>query len=124
MGKLIAESRGEVALSADIIDYYAQHGEAFLAPQTLSPKSGEATIESSPIGVLFGVEPWNLPYYQLARFVAPNLMAGNVVMVKHAPSVPQCALAFVALFKEAGAPDGAYTNLFLSDAQADGSGSN
>jgi NAD-dependent aldehyde dehydrogenases len=119
MGKLIAESRGEVALSADIIDYYAQHGEAFLAPQTLSPRSGEATIESSPIGVLFGVEPWNFPYYQLARFVAPNLMAGNVVMVKHAPSVPQCALAFVALFKDAGLPDGAYTNLFLSDAQAD-----
>lgn len=73
----------------------------------------------APIGVLFGIEPWNFPYYQLARFVALNLMAGNVVMVKHAPSVPQCALAFVALFKEAGAPDGAYTNLFLSDVQAD-----
>jgi len=119
MGKLIAESRGEVALSADIIDYYAEHGEGFLAPQTLAPHAGEATIESSPIGVLFGIEPWNFPYYQLARFVAPNLMAGNVVMVKHAPSVPQCALAFVALFKEAGAPDGAYTNLFLSNDKAD-----
>ncbi len=119
MGKLIAESRGEVALSADIIDYYAQNAEAFLAPQTLAPHSGEATIESSPIGVLFGIEPWNFPYYQLARFVAPNLMAGNVVIVKHAPSVPQCALAFVGLFKEAGAPDGAYTNLFLSNDQAE-----
>jgi succinate-semialdehyde dehydrogenase / glutarate-semialdehyde dehydrogenase len=119
MGKLIAESQGEVALSADIIEYYAQHAEGFLAPQTLSPHSGEATVESSPIGVLFGIEPWNFPYYQLARFVAPNLMAGNVVMVKHAPSVPQCALAFVALFKEAGLPGGAYTNLFLSDEQAD-----
>ncbi len=119
MGKLIAESRGEVALSADIIDYYAQHGEEFLAPKTLAPHSGEATVESSPIGVLFGIEPWNFPYYQLARFVAPNLMAGNVVMVKHAPSVPQCALAFVALFKEAGAPEGAYTNLFLSNEQAE-----
>ena len=119
MGKLIAESRGEVTLSADIIDYYAQHAEEFLAPQQLAPHSGEATIESSPIGVLFGIEPWNFPYYQLARFVAPNLMAGNVVIVKHAPSVPQCALAFVALFKEAGAPDGAYTNLFLSNDQAE-----
>jgi succinate-semialdehyde dehydrogenase/glutarate-semialdehyde dehydrogenase len=119
MGKLIAESRGEVALSADIIDFYAQHAEGFLAPLHLVPHSGEATIESSPIGVLFGIEPWNFPYYQLARFVAPNLMAGNVVMVKHAPSVPQCALAFVALFKEAGAPDGAYTNLFLSNDQAE-----
>jgi succinate-semialdehyde dehydrogenase/glutarate-semialdehyde dehydrogenase len=98
MGKLIADSRGEVALSADIVDYFAQHAEAFLAPETLSPHSGEATIESCPIGVLLGIEPWNFPYYQLARFVAPNLMAGNVVMVKHAPSVPQCALAFVAIF--------------------------
>ncbi|MGD0443569.1 MAG: NAD-dependent succinate-semialdehyde dehydrogenase [Edaphobacter sp.] len=119
MGKLIAESRGEVALSADILDYYAQHAETFLAPQTLAPHSGDATIESSPIGVLFGIEPWNFPYYQLARFVAPNLMAGNVVMVKHAPSVPQCTLAFVALFKEAGAPEGAYTNLFLTNEQAE-----
>jgi len=119
MGKLIAESRGEVALSADIIDYYAKHAETFLAPHKLSPQFGEASIESSPIGVLLGIEPWNFPYYQLARFVAPNLMVGNVVMVKHAPSVPQCALAFVALFKEAGAPEGAYTNLFLSNDQAE-----
>ncbi len=119
MGKLIGESRGEVALSADIIDYYAEHAARFLAPQSIQRDAGEATVESSPIGVLFGIEPWNFPYYQLARFVAPNLMAGNVVLVKHAPSVPQCALAFVALFKEAGSPDGAYTNLFLSDMQAD-----
>ncbi len=119
MGKLIAESLGEVALSADIIDYYAERAEGFLAPQTLTPHSGAATIENTPIGVLFGIEPWNFPYYQLARFVAPNLMIGNVVIVKHAPSVPQCALAFVALFKEAGAPDGAYTNLFLSNEQAE-----
>jgi succinate-semialdehyde dehydrogenase/glutarate-semialdehyde dehydrogenase len=118
MGKLIAESLGEVALSADIIDYYAERAEGFLAPQTLPAHSGSAAIENSPLGVLFGIEPWNFPYYQLARFVAPNLMIGNVVMVKHAPSVPQCALAFVALFKEAGAPEGAYTNLFLTNEQA------
>ncbi|WP_263384814.1 NAD-dependent succinate-semialdehyde dehydrogenase [Granulicella arctica] len=119
MGKLISESRGEVALSADIIDYYADHAEAFLAPQTLPRSAGKATVVNTALGVLFGVEPWNFPYYQLARFVAPNLMVGNVVMVKHAPSVPQCALAFVALFHEAGLPEGAYTNLFLSDEQAD-----
>ena len=74
-------------------------------------------VESSPIGVLFGVEPWNYPYYQIARFAAPNLMAGNVVMVKHASSVPQCALAFEQLMVDAGAPDGAYTNLFVSKDQ-------
>jgi succinate-semialdehyde dehydrogenase/glutarate-semialdehyde dehydrogenase len=117
MGKLIAQSLGEVALSANILDYYAQHAERFLAPETLDTARGEALVESSPIGVLFGVEPWNYPYYQLARFAAPNLMAGNVVMVKHASSVPQCALAFERLLQEAGAPAGAYTNLFISKEQ-------
>ena len=114
MGKLIDEARGEVVLSADIIDYYAKNAERFLAPQRLKPSSGDANVESSPIGVLFGVEPWNFPYYQLARFAAPNLMAGNVVMVKHAGSVPQCAIAFEKLWLEAGAPAGAYTNLLIS----------
>jgi succinate-semialdehyde dehydrogenase/glutarate-semialdehyde dehydrogenase len=114
MGKLIDEARGEVVLSADIIDYYAKNAERFLAPQRLKPSSGDADVESSPIGVLFGVEPWNFPYYQLARFAAPNLMAGNVVIVKHAGSVPQCAIAFEKLWLEAGAPAGAYTNLLIS----------
>lgn len=117
MGKLIAQSRGEVLLSAAILDYYAEHAEEFLAPASLPVKSGEAYVESHPIGVLFGVEPWNYPYYQIARFAAPNLMAGNVVMVKHASNVPQCALAFEALMTEAGAPPGAYTNLFISKDQ-------
>lgn len=117
MGKLIPQSLGEVALSAAILDYYAENAERFLAPEKLSTPRGEAMVESSPIGVLFGVEPWNYPYYQIARFAAPNLMAGNVVMVKHASSVPQCALAFERLMLEAGAPPGAYTNLFISKDQ-------
>ena len=117
MGKLLAQSMGEVALSAAILDYYAQNAEAFLAPEKLTTAKGEASVESSPVGVLFGVEPWNYPYYQIARFAAPNLMAGNVVMVKHASSVPQCALAFEKLMLEAGAPEGAYTNLFISKDQ-------
>ena len=114
MGKLFAQAKGEVVLSADIIAYYAKNAECFLAPQRLQPGSGEAEIQSSPFGVLFGVEPWNFPYYQLARFAAPNLMAGNVVMVKHAGCVPQCALAFEKLWRDAGAPAGLYTNLFIS----------
>lgn len=117
MGKLIAQSEGEVKLSAAILDYYAEHAEAFLAPEKLDTSKGDAVVESSPIGVLFGVEPWNYPYYQIARFAAPNLMAGNVVMVKHASNVPQCALAFERLLEEAGAPAGAYTNLFISKDQ-------
>jgi succinate-semialdehyde dehydrogenase/glutarate-semialdehyde dehydrogenase len=107
MGKLIDQAQGEVVLSADIIDYYANNGERFLAPQHLEPSSGEAEVERSPFGVLFGVQPWNFPYYQLARFAAPNLMAGNVVMVKHAGCVPQSAIAFEKLWLEAGAPAGA-----------------
>jgi succinate-semialdehyde dehydrogenase/glutarate-semialdehyde dehydrogenase len=117
MGKLIDQARGEVALSAAIIDYYAKNAKRFLAPQRLKPSSGEAAVESTPLGVLFGVQPWNFPYYQLARFAAPNLMAGNVVMVKHAGCVPQCAIAFEKLWLEAGAPAGAYTNLLISHDQ-------
>ncbi len=117
MGKLFAESIGEVMLSADILDYYATNAESFLAPEQLKPISGEAVVESSPLGVLFGVQPWNFPYYQLARFAAPNLMAANVVMVKHSGTVPQCAIAFEQLWLEAGAPVGAYTNLFISHEQ-------
>jgi succinate-semialdehyde dehydrogenase/glutarate-semialdehyde dehydrogenase len=117
MGKLVCEARSEVALSADILDYYAKYAERFLAPQHLKPDMGKAMIESSPFGVLFGVQPWNFPYYQLARFAAPNLMAGNAVTVKHANCVPQCALAFEDLWKEAGAPAGLYTNLFISHEQ-------
>ncbi|MFO7705189.1 MAG: aldehyde dehydrogenase family protein, partial [Halopseudomonas sp.] len=114
MGKRFEEAQAEVGLSADIIAYYAEHAEGFLAPEKLHPESGAAHIESSPLGVLFGVQPWNFPYYQLARFAAPNLMAGNVVMVKHSGTVPQCALAFEKLWRDAGAPVGAYTNVFVS----------
>jgi succinate-semialdehyde dehydrogenase/glutarate-semialdehyde dehydrogenase len=117
MGKRIAESRGEVELSASILKYYAENAEKFLAPRLLQSIAGEAYIEYSPLGVLIGVQPWNYPYYQLARFAAPHLMSGNVMLVKHAPGVPQCALAFEQLFAEAGAPAGVYTNVFLSNDQ-------
>ena len=118
MGKLFREAQAEVKLSADILDYYADQAETFLAPQKLPVKQGEAMIESAPMGVIFCVEPWNFPYYQLARVAGPNLMAGNTLIVKHAPNVPQCALAFEKLFLDAGAPRGAYTNVFLSNEQA------
>ena len=119
MGKLIGEARGEVKFSGDILAYYAQHAESFLAPAKLHPKVGEAHMESSPIGVLFCVEPWNFPYYQLARVAGPQLMAGNVLVVKHAGCVPQCAIAFEKLLLDAGAPVGAYTNLLISYEQSD-----
>jgi succinate-semialdehyde dehydrogenase/glutarate-semialdehyde dehydrogenase len=120
MGKRINEARGEVEFSSQILSYYAKHAEKFLAPVKLHPTIGEAHMESSPIGVIFGVEPWNFPYYQLARVAGPHLMAGNTLMVKHASCVPQCAIAFEKLWIEAGAPAGLYTNLLISHEQSDG----
>jgi succinate-semialdehyde dehydrogenase / glutarate-semialdehyde dehydrogenase len=117
MGKRISEGRDEVEMSAAILQYFADHAEAFLAPQVIDTRMGDAHLEFSPLGVLVGVQPWNFPYYQLARFAAPNLMAGNVLLVKHSSGVPQCALAFQQLFTDAGAPCGAYTNLFVSSDQ-------
>jgi succinate-semialdehyde dehydrogenase / glutarate-semialdehyde dehydrogenase len=119
MGKRINEARGEVKYSADILSYYAKNAESFLAPQKLPPKLGEAHMESSPIGVLFCVEPWNFPYYQLARVAGPQLMAGNTLVVKHAGCVPQCAIAFEKLLLDAGAPAGLYTNLVISHEQSE-----
>jgi succinate-semialdehyde dehydrogenase / glutarate-semialdehyde dehydrogenase len=118
MGKLIAQAEGEIALSADIFDYYATNGAAFLADKTLSPDHGKAFVRSSPIGVLLGIEPWNFPFYQVARFAAPNIMVGNTVLLKHASIVPQCSTAIEKLFKEAGAPIGLYTNLLMSGKRA------
>ena len=119
MGKRIEEARGEVKFSGDILAYYAKHAEDFLAAVRLRPKHGHAHMESSPLGVLFCVEPWNFPYYQLARVAGPQLMAGNVLVVKHAGCVPQCAIAFEKLLLDAGAPVGAYTNLLISHDQCD-----
>jgi succinate-semialdehyde dehydrogenase/glutarate-semialdehyde dehydrogenase len=119
MGKRIGEARGEVEFSARILAYYAKNAERFLAPVELHPERGEAHMESSPIGVIFCVEPWNFPYYQLARVAGPHLMAGNVIMVKHASNVPQCAIAFEKIWIEAGAPEGLYTNLLISHEQTD-----
>ncbi|MBB2204563.1 NAD-dependent succinate-semialdehyde dehydrogenase [Gluconacetobacter takamatsuzukensis] len=119
MGKILPEAIAEIELSADILTYYAEKAEHFLAPMKLDVAQGHATVLSQPLGVIYCVEPWNFPYYQLARVAAPNLMAGNVVMVKHAPGVPQCAETFEALFLEAGAPTGAYTNLFITNDQSE-----
>jgi len=113
MGKVTRFGYMEVDLAADILAYYAKNAEQFLAPKTL-PDAPGATVFAEPTGVILAIEPWNFPYYQLARVAGPQLVAGNVVLMKHAPNVPQCALAFARLFEEAGAPVGAYTNLFCS----------
>jgi succinate-semialdehyde dehydrogenase / glutarate-semialdehyde dehydrogenase len=113
MGKVTRFGYFEVDLTADILDYYANNAEKFLAAQVL-PDAPGATVVAEPIGVILAIEPWNFPYYQLVRVAAPQIVAGNVVMLKQAENVPQCALAFAKLFEEAGAPEGVYTNLFCS----------
>lgn len=116
-GKRIGEARAEVQLAADILEHHAQHAPGLLATQQLRPQQGQACIETEPLGVLLGVQSARLPYLQLARFVAPNLMAGNVVLVKHASGVPQCAEAYARVWQQAGAPEACYTNLRLTHAQ-------
>ncbi|MEV5303110.1 NAD-dependent succinate-semialdehyde dehydrogenase [Amycolatopsis methanolica] len=118
VGKPITQAKGEVALVASIYEYYAEHGARFLADRQLDfAGGGEAVVRTEPIGVLVGIMPWNFPYYQVARFAAPNLVLGNTILLKHARNCPQAALAVEALIAEAGAPDGAYVNLFADSGQ-------
>ncbi|MEU7632847.1 NAD-dependent succinate-semialdehyde dehydrogenase [Nocardia sp. NPDC049220] len=117
MGKLIGESRDEVALASAILKYYAENGEKMTADETIEVDDGSAVVRTTPIGALLGVMPWNFPLYQVVRFVGPNLMLGNTVLIKHASSCPQSALALEKLFADAGAPEGVYTNLFVSGAK-------
>ncbi|WP_392508442.1 aldehyde dehydrogenase family protein [Naumannella halotolerans] len=97
--------------------YYAQHAAKFLEPQPLQvkdPNAGRVYLSREPLGVVYAIEPWNFPYYQLARVAGPQLAAGNTMIVKHAENVPQAALAFEKLLADAGAPKGVYTNVFIS----------
>ncbi len=113
MGKRISESKYEIEYCAKISEFYAEGAEQFLADQPMNVEGATAYLRHEPLGILLGVMPWNFPFYQVVRFAAPNLMAGNTVMVKHASNVPRCAQAIEDLFAESGFPNGAYTNLFI-----------
>lgn len=122
MGKVISEAKAEVELSAAIFEYYARHAETLLAPEKLplaDPAEGRAVLEHEPLGVLLAVEPWNFPYYQVARIIAPQLSAGNTIVLKHASIVPQSAAAFEKLMRDAGLPEGAFKNLYAAHSQID-----
>ena len=120
MGKPIDEAIGEVEFSAAIYEYYADHAEEWLAdePIALLAGEGDAVIRRSPFGVLLGIMPWNLPYYQVARFAGPNLCIGNTVLLKHAPQCPESAAAIQQIFDDAGFPPGAYVNIYATNEQA------
>jgi succinate-semialdehyde dehydrogenase / glutarate-semialdehyde dehydrogenase len=120
MGKLFSEAKLEVQLSADIFEWYAKKAESLLAPEKLevmNPAEGQAMIVHDPLGVLLAIEPWNFPYYQIARIIAPQLSAGNTMLLKHASNVPQSAAAFEKLMRKAGLPDGAFKNLYATRSQ-------
>ena len=119
MGKRPSGAQGEAEFCADIFGYYAEHGPQLLADKAL-PGHANARIEHLPVGPILGVMPWNYPYYQVARFAAPNLVAGNTVILKHAENCPTSALAIAQLFADAGVPDGVYTNLFATHEQVAG----
>jgi succinate-semialdehyde dehydrogenase/glutarate-semialdehyde dehydrogenase len=119
MGKPFAAAVGEVDFSADITEYYADQADVITADQPLTILGeGTAVIRRSPLGVLFGIMPWNFPYYQVARFAAPNLVLGNVIVLKHASQCPESAAAIEAIYRDAGLPEGAYVNVYVSSEQA------
>ena len=118
MGKPISEMLEETEFCSDIFNYYATHGPEQLGDQVLSETDESiATLERRPVGPLLGIMPWNYPYYQVARFAAPNLVTGNVIMLKHAEICPKSALALQSLMQEAGVPEGVYQNLFATHDQ-------
>jgi len=117
MGKRINEGRGEIGVVVDIFKYYADNGPALLADEPLPISGGEAVITKEPIGALIGIMPWNFPCYQVARFVAPNLVLGNTILLKHASICPRSAAAIERVLHDAGVPDDAYVNVFASSRQ-------
>jgi succinate-semialdehyde dehydrogenase/glutarate-semialdehyde dehydrogenase len=116
MGKRPAQAVGEAEFCTEIFSYYADNGPGLLADRPL-PGYDTARVEYLPIGPVLGVMPWNYPYYQVARFAAPNLVAGNTVILKHAENCPTSALAIAAIMKDAGVPDGVYVNVFATHEQ-------
>lgn len=117
MGKPVAQGAQEVDLCASIARYYSLNSSALLAPEPTPNDIGDGWVEFHPIGVLLAVEPWNFPIYQLIRVIAPAIAVGNPVLFKHAGIVPQCAALFEGIVRQAGAPEGAVTNLYLSNEQ-------
>ena len=120
MGKPLQAAADEAAKCAAACRYYAEHGPAFVAPETLvDDESGVGRVRYDPLGVVLAVMPWNFPFWQVVRFAAPALAAGNVGLLKHASNVPQCALALDEVFREAGAPAGAFQALLVESGRVD-----
>ena len=119
MGKPLEAALGEVDFAADITEYYADNIDKITGDTPIDILGeGTAVIRRSALGPLLGIMPWNFPYYQVARFAGPNLIIGNTVLLKHASQCPASAAALEQIFLDAGFPEGAYVNLYISSGQA------
>lgn len=118
MGKPLAQGRGEVEKCAWACEYYADHAEAFLAPELVETDASRSYVAYRPIGLIFAIMPWNFPFWQVLRFAAPTLVGGNGALLKHAPNVPGCALAIEGVLRDAGFPEGLFQTLMISVPQA------
>lgn len=120
MGKTLTAARDEAAKCALACRYYAEHGPGFVADEVLVDEpAGVGRVRYDPLGVVLAVMPWNFPFWQVVRFAAPALAAGNAGVLKHASNVPQCALALEALFREAGAPLGVFQTLLVESGRVE-----
>jgi succinate-semialdehyde dehydrogenase / glutarate-semialdehyde dehydrogenase len=113
MGKPIAESYSEIEKCAWVCDYYARNSEQFLQDEKIITDADKSYVKYQPLGAILAIMPWNFPFWQVFRFAAPALMAGNVCLLKHAPNVLRCALHIQDVFSEAGLPDGVFQNLVV-----------
>ncbi len=113
MGKTFAAAKGEAFKCASTMRYFADHAEEFLAPEPIVTSGRRSGVRFDPVGAILAIMPWNFPLWQVVRFGVPSIMAGNVVLLKHAPNVPGSAQYIEELFRRAGFPDGVMTNLFV-----------
>ncbi len=118
MGKPISESLAEVEKCAWVCKFYAENAAKFLAPRVVETDASKSFVRYDPLGVIYAIMPWNFPFWQVLRFAAPALMAGNTAILKHAPNVTRCAYDIEEAFKKAGYPENAFRTLVLSNDQA------
>jgi len=116
MGKPLGQAVAEAEKCASVCDYYAENAEALLAPEYVETDASQSYYVPKPLGVILGIMPWNFPFWQVVRFATPTLTAGNAAILKHAPSVPGCALALEELYRDAGYPEDLFRNLFIDTA--------
>jgi succinate-semialdehyde dehydrogenase/glutarate-semialdehyde dehydrogenase len=119
MGKPVAQGKAEVTKCAFVCEYFAEHAEAMLSPRSVKTEFSRSDVVYRPLGAVFAIMPWNFPLWQVFRAAAPNLMAGNTMVLKHAPRVAQTALEIEKMLLEVGFPAGAFVNVFASNQQAE-----